>query len=206
TQTQTRIKSKQSLRILFEHEQRKTLLPLLGITFFSVLAYVAYNGTIPYYLTEQYGADSASVGNFVACINLMAVAVNFGLLPILKRYVKEYNALVGALVLSFIVMIGILLPSGLGIFFILGAMFVAGYTLMLAMTQTLISNQVTATDQGMILGLRQSFQASGQVVGSLAAGMLFSIHLYFPFFLTLIALGIAITISIQARKNVRSRS
>ncbi|MGL5382922.1 MAG: MFS transporter [Culicoidibacterales bacterium] len=203
-EVKSQAKSSQTWRMLLTPTYRATLLPLLAITFFGVLAYVAYNGTIPYYLTQQYAADSASVGNFVSFINLAAVGVNFGLLPILKRYVKEVQALIGALVLSFVVMIGILLPTQLGIFFVLGAVFVAGYTLMLAMTQTLISNQATAADQGVILGLRQSFQASGQVVGSLAAGMLFSIHLYLPFVLTLVALGIAIIISIGAKKTERS--
>ena len=179
------------------------MISLLGITFFSVLAYVAYNGSIPYYLTENYQADAASVGNFVACINLAAVAVNFGLLPVLKRYVKDQFALVGALVVTLVVIVLILIPSQLGLFFGLGALFVAGYTLVLAMTQSLVS-QLATNDQGAVMGIRQSFQASGQVLGSLAAGGLFALHAYLPFVLTLVALVIALMMSIwliQSKKR-----
>lgn len=191
------------LKTAWQTYRQTPLVPLLGITFFSVLAYVAYNGSIPYYLTENYQANAASVGNFVSFINLAAVAVNFGLLPLLKRYVKDQVALIGALVTTLGVIILILVPSQLGIFFGLGAIFVAGYTLILAMTQALIS-QLASHDQGTVMGIRQSFQASGQVLGSLAAGGLFAINAYLPFVLTLVSLGIAFILSmwlISAKKK-----
>ncbi len=195
---------KQTWQIVYRQYEKTPLFLLLGITFFGVLAYVSYNSSIPYYLTVQYGANSANVGTFVSLINLVAVAVNFGLLPILKKYVSDQVALVGALGLSFIVIVSILIPTKLSVFFGLGTLYIAGYTLMLAMSQALVS-KLAATNQGTVLGMRQSFQAFGQVLGSLAAGALFAIHVYFPFMLTLIALFIASILSICVVNKMRKQ-
>lgn len=193
--TQTKANLVAQWQYVWQNYRHTPLIPLLALTFFGVLAYVAYNGSIPYYLTAQYGADAGSVGNFVSAINLAAVAVNFGLLPILKRYLPDALTLIGAISVSLVMIIGILIPTHLQFFFVLGAFYVAGYTLMLAMTQALISNLATS-DQGTVMGVRQSFQASGQVIGSLASGALFAVNIYFPFILTLGALVIALVMSI----------
>jgi len=128
----------------------------------------------------RYGFRAREVG-----ILLMAAGVIYAVVPVvfmgpLSRRFGDATVMRGALWANAIGFALLLLPVNISGILLAGTVLVGGNALLRPATTAVISKQTT-TGQGLVMGLINSFNSLGRIVGPLLAGYLFDINISFPF-------------------------
>jgi len=173
---------------------KKTFLPMrqmwaaisspLGILL--VMAFlVAFSGTIFYaifglYALEKFGYGTGQVGTILMVVGLVS-ALTQGLMtgPLTKRWGEALVIKLSLLATSIGFLIMIPVNSFVTVLLTTG-IFILATSLLTPAVSALTSKWVTM-DQGVIMGLSNSFMSLGRIFGPLFAGYLFDQNLNFPY-------------------------
>jgi DHA1 family multidrug resistance protein-like MFS transporter len=143
----------------------------------------------------RYGFRAGEVG-----IVLMAAGVIYAVVPVvlmgpLSRRFGDAAVMRGALWANAIGFALMLLPGNMLGILITGTVLVGGNALLRPATTSLISKQTTS-GQGLVMGLINSFNSLGRIIGPLLAGYLFDININFPFLSGAVILFIGYLVSV----------
>ena len=190
---------------------KRILAGLQTANFFSQLAHVVLPSTFVLYATSRYDWDVRMVGLTLAIVGLSSIVVQgVAIGPIVKR-LGERNALLLGFVFG---ALGFFIygAAPTGLWFCVGIPVMALWGVSGAATQALMTQQVTADQQGQLQGATSSVQSISQMLGPFLFALIFAFfigdHAPFklpgaPFFLAaaLIALALVIAAKTLAGKK-----
>jgi DHA1 family multidrug resistance protein-like MFS transporter len=146
---------------------------------------VAFSGTIFYaifglYALEKFGYGTEQVGTILMVVGLVS-ALTQGLMtgPLTKRWGEAVVIKLSLLATSIGFLILIPADTFLTVLFTTG-IFILATSLLTPAVSALTSKWVTM-DQGVAMGLNNSFMSLGRIVGPLFAGFLFDMNLNYPY-------------------------
>jgi len=160
-----------------------TIGSVLLLTFISYFAHHAVMIAFQTYTVDELKLNSQTIGIIFTFIGLVVVFVrSIGLQFVIDRVKSNRKIIKFSLLVSSISMLLIPLFPSLKVFIILIFIYVAMYSLIHPVLTSLISKSVNEEDQGVALGINQSYASLGQVLGPVSAGFIsqFSIKLIFP--------------------------
>lgn len=153
---------------------------LLILAFLVNFSLASFEGIFGLFADKRYGYGPAQVGSVMMVVGVVSSLVQMVLTGPATRKLGEATVIKLSLVATafgFILMVlapnNILVPVTVGLFVFSNAM--------LRPSIFSITSKKTLSGQGMALGLNNSFQSLGRVIGPLWAGLMFDYHITFPY-------------------------
>jgi multidrug resistance protein len=181
--------------------RRPSLGQVLWLSLMSTMAHFAMVVGIQSYSVDGLGMTPQQVGFVYSGLGLVSVVMQMIGVSILLKTIKSKKkilkyVLAGSTLVSFVIT---LVPTPL-YFGLTTVLYSACFAPQMAMMVGLISEQTHAEDQGGILGINQSLQSLGQIVGPLLAGAVASqsIGLIYPLVGVLFAISLLIAFGLSA--------
>lgn len=149
----------------------------LLLTFISYFAHHALIIAFQTYTVDELKLSAQTIGIIFATIGLLLVFVrSIGLRFVLDIVKSNKKIIAVSLLLSSLSLFLLSFFSGLTAFLILTFFYVAVYSLIHPVLTNIISKRVNVEDQGVILGINQSYASLGQVLGPVSAGIISQIN------------------------------
>ncbi len=168
---------------------------LLVMAFTITFGLTNFEAVFGLFAKERFGYGSAQVGGILMFIGVVSAAMQMGMTGPLTRRFGEVGTLrlaLGVTVIGFGLM---LLAQNLAGILITVLIFVGGNALLNPVTSALISRRATMP-QGAAMGLNNSYQSLGRIIGPTWAGLLFDANITLPYLsgalITAVALGISL--------------
>ncbi len=158
------------------------LIILLAIGAF-YFATTSYNSSINYFIEDVLNLPPSFIGGFLAVTGILGFSVNIIFTPLLAKKFKEINIF---RFITFMLSLSLLLMVFLNkvVFFLgMALVFTSFATIHIPLQQSIIT-KLSKGNYGTIMGILNSFKASGQILGSLSAGFIFDIGNKLPFLLS----------------------
>jgi MFS family permease len=186
----------------FKQIRHSAALPLLMVTIFvCVFSFSKFETTLSLLVS---GSDDATSRPFqfswqqlcgtYALIGLTLALVQGGIVrPISKRIAENILALVGVFleIVGFGVVVAAIYFASVPLLFVALLFVVAGFSCMQPSVNALVSRHTDAEHQGMVLGVSQSVNAMGRILGSAIAIALLKIGLPLPYLVSMGLMAIA---------------
>jgi MFS transporter, DHA1 family, tetracycline resistance protein len=147
---------------------------------------------------ERIGAASKLTGMFLVSVGIAAAIVQGGLIGRLSRRFGEVRLCRAGLLIVSLALLGIPAVGYLGhyaLLLLLGPFMAVGTGILMPSKSSLLSKSIPSNEQGAILGLDQSFSSLGRVIGPGIAGIIYEVHMDYPFFLGALLLGVSFFVS-----------
>jgi MFS family permease len=176
--------------------RRPVLVQLLGISFFTMAAFVMMESTLALFLNDRFGFSERAVGGFFAFAGLVISVVQGGLIGRLtKRFGDWPLAILGPLMVA-VGMAGFTASAWyawIPLLFVASAFNATGRSLQQPTVSSLISKFSNPRDHGVVFGLYHGLLSLARVAGPLVAG--FAYHLLRGTGQFVVAAGIVIVTS-----------
>jgi len=153
---------------------------LLLLSFLLSFGLTNFEGVFGLYAWERYGYDPARVGSILVIIGLTSALAQGALTGPLTRRWGEAAIIRASLAASAVGFVLMLLAIDYAGVLVTTNLFVLGNALLRPSVSSLISRQA-AGNQGLAMGLNNSFMSLGRILGPLWAGTLFDLNLSLPY-------------------------
>jgi DHA1 family tetracycline resistance protein-like MFS transporter len=175
--------------------------------FFQVLPFAALQSNLSVLGKEYAGATPDQVSSIFALIGVINVVVQGGLLrPLSRRFRDEQLATAGVILqmasyalLGLVPLIGTYAVVAVG-----SAVFAAGNGLFNGPSSSLLSQAVSAREQGRVQGGNQSVQALARVLGPLYASAVYGLYAGLPYFAAVIMCAVSLAAIAAALPALRA--
>ena len=190
--------SKQKSEPLFNFKAIAVALlsPTIGsallLTFISYFAHHALIIAFQTYTVDELKLNVQTIGIIFAAIGLILIFIrSIGIRFVLDRVRSNRKIITVSLLLSSFSLFLLSFFSGLTAFLIFTFSYVAVYSLIHPILTNIISKRVNVEDQGVALGINQSYASLGQVLGPVSAGIIsqISVKLIFSWSSLLLFIG-----------------
>ncbi|MGB4984551.1 MAG: MFS transporter [Erysipelotrichaceae bacterium] len=181
------------------------LLNIFFVAFFAVVmltsfASTAYDQSFNYYIKDQFGFLPSHNGILKAVVGFITLIANSTICLWLLNKTRIIKSIISVLTICAIMMIGIIFVDNSGAFIIINVVFFGFNAVYLPMLQSIMSS--ISKNNGVLVGFYNSMRSVGMVIGSLIAGLVYSIHPKMAFVLALFAFAGSIILSIYNMKSV----
>lgn len=154
---------------------------VLVATFLTTFAFVAMETTFALFGEVRYGMNEKSFGLALVFVGVVMVIVQGGLIgPLTRRFGVRGVAATGGLLMGASLLAVPFSPTLVLAVLALGGL-AAGQGLSVPTHSTIISRLTVATEQGSILGARQSCAAAARAAGPVLAGALYDMQVASPY-------------------------
>jgi DHA1 family multidrug resistance protein-like MFS transporter len=175
----------------------------LVITLVMSFGLMAYESVLGLFVDNVFGATPKDIAILVTSTGLISVVIQLFVVDWVVRRFGEavvLNIFLGLAALGFL--LSIFAPSYIMFFGVTMIIFLSTSILRPVLT-TLIS-KLAGNEQGFAMGMNNAYMSIGNVLGPLLAGLLFDVHILYPFILGLIVLVITIIVSMKWKspKNI----
>jgi DHA1 family multidrug resistance protein-like MFS transporter len=153
---------------------------LLAVAFLLSFGMTNFEAVLGLYALERYGYGSGEVGTILMFLGIVSSAVQATLIGPLTRRFGDVLVLRGGLLVGAIGFALLLLPKNLLGVLLTTSFLMTGIALLRPSSASLVSRRTTVS-QGLAMGLYNSFNSLGRIVGPLWAGFVFDINLRLPF-------------------------
>ncbi len=153
---------------------------LLLMAFLLSFGLTNFETIFSFYSKDRYGYGPADVGVILMVIGVISAVVQGGLTGPLSRRWGEANLLRGALLISGIGFLLMLLAENLAGVLVTVSIFIVGNALLRPATASLISRR-TVHGQGVAMGLNNAFMSLGRIAGPLWAGAIYDVQISYPY-------------------------
>ncbi len=168
----------------------------LVITLVMSFGLMAYESVLGLFVDNVFGATPKDIAILVTSTGLISVVIQLFVVDWVVRRFGEavvLNIFLGLAALGFL--LSIFAPSYIMFFGVTMIIFLSTSILRPVLT-TLIS-KLAGNEQGFAMGMNNAYMSIGNVLGPLLAGLLFDVHILYPFILGLIVLVITIIVSMK---------
>ena len=168
----------------------------LVITLVMSFGLMAYESVLGLFVDNEFGATPKDIAILVTSTGIISVIIQlFAVDWIVRRFGEAavLNIFLGVAALGFL--LSIFVPSYIMFFGVTMIIFLSTSILRPVLT-TLIS-KLAGNEQGFAMGMNNAYMSIGNVLGPLLAGLLFDVHIIYPFILGLIVLVITIFVSMK---------
>ncbi len=180
------------------------LLPFYLVAFFVTFAMASLESIFPWFIEQRFGFGARDMGVMFLFMGTAVFMVQGFVLGRLIGAVGEENVLVSGLLLNalgFLLVIAAKGPVSLTAALVVGGV---GNQVMRPTNASLISKR-TKRGQGAAIGIMDSFDSAGRILGPMAAGALYGLNLSYPY-LASAAIMAAVGAGLWVWKSARRRA
>ena len=174
-------------------------IPLI-ITLVMSFGLMAYESVIGLYLDNQFNSSPKDIAFMVTATGIVSVIVQ---LFVVDRIVQRFGEVNVLNIFISVAAIGFLLSlfaSSYLIFFLISLVIFLSTSILRPVLNTLIS-KMAGNEQGFAMGMNNAYMSIGNVLGPTLAGMMYDVHITYPFMLGLILLFITLMITMAWQKR-----
>ncbi len=154
---------------------------LLFLFFFANLALALIIGIFPLYSHSRYGWNEIENGYYFALIGLGGVITQTVIIRLmLKKFDESKIVRISLFVFGIAVLALGFAPNGL-LAYIIGPFTSFGFSMININTQSLISLESNENEQGVVMGVAQSFASMARVIGPLLGGLIATFNIGAPY-------------------------
>ncbi|WP_391205011.1 MFS transporter [Psychrobacillus sp. L4] len=167
----------------------------LVITLVMSFGLMAYESVLGLFVDNEFGASPKDIAWMVTATGIVSVIVQLFAVDKIVRRFGEANVLkifLGITALGFFLSI---IASSYAFFFVITMIIFLSTSILRPVLTTLIS-KLAGQEQGFAMGMNNAYMSIGNVLGPLLAGLLYDVHIIYPFVLGLIVLLITMIGSI----------
>ena len=171
-----------NIKVMREVLKPKNMSFLIFLFFLVSLSLALIIGVLPLFSQEKFGWDERANGYYFMAIGIASFATQAFLIRILLKRWNEAQLIKAGMAIFAISGIGMGLALSPAFLVISGALSAVGFSMLNANLQALISLESKPEEQGMVMGVAQSFSAFGRVLGPIFGGGIATVHLNFPYY------------------------
>jgi DHA1 family multidrug resistance protein-like MFS transporter len=193
------VKTETMLRKITLSVKKPYFIPLI-ITLVMSFGLMAYESVIGLYLDNQFNSTPKDIAVMVTATGIVSVIVQ---LFVVDRIVKRFGEVNVLNIFISVAAIGFLLSlfaSNYLIFFLISLIIFLSTSILRPVLNTLIS-KMAGNEQGFAMGMNNAYMSIGNVLGPTLAGMMYDVHITYPFMLGLILLFITLMITMAWQKR-----
>lgn len=175
----------------------------LVITLVMSFGLMAYESVLGLFVDNEFGASPQDIAWMITATGIVSVIVQLFIVDWAVRRFGEANVLrifLGITAFGFLLSI---VASSYTFFFVITMIIFLSTSILRPVLTTLIS-KLAGKEQGFAMGMNNAYMSIGNVLGPLLAGLLYDVHIIYPFILGLIVLVITMVGSImwKGTKNI----
>jgi DHA1 family multidrug resistance protein-like MFS transporter len=192
-------KTETMLRKITLSVKKPYFIPLI-ITLVMSFGLMAYESVIGLYLDNQFNSTPKDIAVMVTATGIVTVIVQ---LFVVDRIVQRFGEVNVLNIFISVAAIGFLLSlfaSNYLIFFLISLIIFLSTSILRPVLNTLIS-KMAGNEQGFAMGMNNAYMSIGNVLGPTLAGMMYDVHITYPFMLGLILLFITLMITMAWQKR-----
>ncbi|MFS0667000.1 MFS transporter [Peribacillus frigoritolerans] len=192
-------KTETMLRKITLSVKKPYFIPLI-ITLVMSFGLMAYESVIGLYLDNQFNSTPKDIAVMVTATGIVSVIVQ---LFVVDRIVQRFGEVNVLSIFISVAAIGFLLSlfaSNYLIFFLISLIIFLSTSILRPVLNTLIS-KMAGNEQGFAMGMNNAYMSIGNVLGPTLAGMMYDVHITYPFMLGLILLFITLMITMAWQKR-----
>ncbi|WP_342599332.1 MFS transporter [Psychrobacillus sp. FSL H8-0483] len=198
----TETKPEPMVKEIVQSFKKPYFIPLV-ITLVMSFGLMAYESVLGLFVDNQFGASPQDIALMVTATGIVSVIVQLFAVDWAVRRFGEANVLrifLGITAFGFLLSI---LASSYTFFFAITMIIFLSTSILRPVLTTLIS-KLAGKEQGFAMGMNNAYMSIGNVLGPLLAGLLYDVHIIYPFILGLIVLVITMIGSImwKGTKNI----
>lgn len=159
----------------------------LVITLVMSFGLMAYESVLGLFVDNEFGASPQDIAWMITATGIVSVIVQLLVVDWIVRRFGEANVLrlfLGIAALGFLLSIFV---SSYVFFFVITMIIFLSTSILRPVLTTLIS-KLAGQEQGFAMGMNNAYMSIGNVLGPLLAGLLYDVHIIYPFVLGLIVL------------------
>ncbi|QFG00590.1 MFS transporter [Psychrobacillus glaciei] len=187
-------KSESMVKEIGQSFKKPYFIPLV-ITLVMSFGLMAYESVLGLFVDNEFGASPHDIAWMVTATGIVSVIVQLFAVDKIVRRFGEANVLkifLGITALGFLLSI---VASSYAFFFVITMIIFLSTSILRPVLTTLIS-KLAGQEQGFAMGMNNAYMSIGNVLGPLLAGLLYDVHIIYPFVLGLIVLLITMIGSI----------
>lgn len=172
----------------------------LVITLVMSFGLMAYESVLGLFVDNEFGATPKDIAIMVTSTGIISVIIQlFAVDRVVRRFgeVAVLSIFLGVAAVGFL--LSIIAPSYIMFFGVTMIIFLATSILRPVLT-TLIS-KLAGNEQGFAMGMNNAYMSIGNVLGPLLAGLLFDVHILYPFILGLVVLVMTMFLSMKWKET-----
>lgn len=192
-------KTETMLRKIALSVKKPYFIPLI-ITLVMSFGLMAYESVIGLYLDNQFNSTPKDIAVMVTATGIVSVIVQ---LFVVDRIVQRFGEVNVLNIFISVAAIGFLLSlfaSSYLVFFLISLIIFLSTSILRPVLNTLIS-KMAGNEQGFAMGMNNAYMSIGNVLGPTLAGMMYDVHITYPFMLGLILLFITLMITMAWQKR-----
>ncbi|MCU6599195.1 MFS transporter [Peribacillus frigoritolerans] len=192
-------KTETMLRKIALSVKKPYFIPLI-ITLVMSFGLMAYESVIGLYLDNQFNSSPKDIAVMVTATGIVSVIVQLFVVDrIVQRFgeVNVLNIFISVAATGFLLS---LFASSYLIFFLISLIIFLSTSILRPVLNTLIS-KMAGNEQGFAMGMNNAYMSIGNVLGPTLAGMMYDVHITYPFMLGLILLFITLMITMAWQKR-----
>jgi len=198
----TETKPEPMVKEIVQSFKKPYFIPLV-ITLVMSFGLMAYESVLGLFVDNQFGASPQDIALMVTATGIVSVIVQLFAVDWAVRRFGEANVLrifLGVAAFGFLLSIVV---SSYTFFFAITMIIFLSTSILRPVLTTLIS-KLAGKEQGFAMGMNNAYMSIGNVLGPLLAGLLYDVHIIYPFILGLIILVITMIGSImwKGTKNI----
>ena len=168
----------------------------LVITLVMSFGLMAYESVLGLFVDNEFGATPKDIALLVTSTGIISVIIQlFAVGWIVRKFGEAVVLKIFLALAAFGFLLSIFVPSYIMFFGVTMIIFLSTSILRPVLT-TLIS-KLAGNEQGFAMGMNNAYMSIGNVLGPLLAGLLFDVHILYPFILGLIVLVITLFVSMK---------
>lgn len=166
---------------------------LLILSFLISFGMSNFESVFGLFALEKFNYGPKEVGTILVFIGLVSAAVQGGLTGKISKLWGDNRVVQGALLVSAIGFVLMLLATDKLSVILTASFFMLGNSLLRPLVASIISKRSSYQEQGVALGLHNSFMSLGRIIGPTWAGFVFDVDLSYPYISGGIVMLIAFT-------------
>ncbi len=181
-----------NLRVMREVVRPRNMFFLIFLFFLANFSLSLVIGVFPLFSQERFGWDEQMNGYYFMAIGVAQLFTQtVGIRYLLTRFTEPKIVRIGMVIFG-LATIGI--GFGINPIFVLlaGGLSAVGFGLLTANIQALISLESKSNEQGIVMGVAQSFASFARVLGPIIGGLIASWHLNYPYYFSGIMIFLAL--------------
>ena len=149
-----------------------------------------------YYLKDQLHLTSSYNGIIKAAVGFVSFLANMTLCMWMLHKTNVKKSMISITLFCTLAAAGVLLIPNMAVYIACSIMVYAGYSISLPLVQHMSAEESDPAQKNLVMGFYNATKWMGSVIGSLTAGLLYSIHAQLPFAVAAAAYGVSILAAI----------
>ncbi|WP_313891985.1 MFS transporter [Psychrobacillus sp.] len=179
-------KQESMVKEIIQSTKKPYFIPLV-ITLVMSFGLMAYESVLGLFVDKEFGASPQDIALMITATGIVSVIVQlFAVEWVVKRFgeVKVLRMFLGLAAFGFLLSI---IASSYAFFFGVTMIIFLATSILRPVLTTLIS-KLAGKEQGFAMGMNNAYMSIGNILGPLLAGLLYDVHIVYPFILGLIVL------------------